>query len=96
MVKSRAAEVLKLGPKCPMTAEDFFRVAKPLSVVLDGVPMAAVPKQFSTGSFGWYLNHKTTVTVDGIPIPIQMGFNLTVIGSKVQKPSPDEGSDEAE
>jgi len=37
---------------------------------------------FSTGSFGWYYNGKTTVMVDGKPLSVQVGLNLTVVGSK--------------
>jgi hypothetical protein len=44
--------------------------------------MIADPKTFSTGSFGWYMNGKTTITVDGKPLPVQVGLNLTVVGSK--------------
>jgi len=39
-------------------------------------------KEFSTGSFGWYLNGKIVVTVDGKPCSVQVGMNLTVVGSK--------------
>jgi hypothetical protein len=44
--------------------------------------MLAEVKQFSTGSFGWYMNGKTVVTVDGKPVSVQIGMNLTVVGSK--------------
>ena len=36
----------------------------------------------STGSFGWYMNGKTLVTIDGKPVSVQIGMNLTVVGSK--------------
>jgi hypothetical protein len=42
----------------------------------------AVVKEFSTGSLGWYLNGKTMVEVDGLPVAVQIGLNLTVVGSK--------------
>jgi hypothetical protein len=67
---------------CPITKEDFFEKAEPLKVEIAGVPMVCEPKAFSTGSFGWYLNGKITVTVDGKAIPVQIGANLTVVGSK--------------
>jgi len=47
-----------------------------------GTKMTATPRQFSTGSFGWYLTGKATLSVNGQPIPVQVGTNLTVIGSK--------------
>lgn len=67
---------------CPITKEKFLAGAKPLALVVNGVPMSAMVKDFSTGSFGWYMNGKTTVTVDGVPVDVQLGFNLTVVGSK--------------
>ncbi len=39
-------------------------------------------KAFSTGSFGWYRNGKTTVMVDGKAVSVQIGMNLTIVGSK--------------
>jgi len=44
--------------------------------------MLAEVKTFSTGSFGWYMNGKTVVTIDGKPVSVQIGMNLTVVGSK--------------
>ena len=44
--------------------------------------MTADKKAFSTGSFGWYLNGKTVIQVDGKPLNVQVGLNLTVVGSK--------------
>ena len=67
---------------CPITKDDFFTKAEPLKVEIAGIPMVAEPKAFSTGSFGWYLNGKITVTVDGKAIPIQVGANFIVVGSK--------------
>ena len=37
-------------------------------------------KEFSTGSLGWYLNGKTTIDVDGTPVSVQIGMNLTIVG----------------
>ncbi len=56
--------------------------AEPLKVTINGQDMLAEVKQFSTGSFGWYMNGKTVVTVDGKAISVQIGMNLTVVGSK--------------
>jgi hypothetical protein len=43
----------------------------------------AMPKVFKTGSIGWYLNAKTVLDgADGQPQPVQIGLNLTVVGSK--------------
>jgi len=67
---------------CPVTREQFRGNAKPVTVTINGVPHSAVVKEFSTGSFGWYLNGKTTIEVDGVAVPVQIGMNMTVVGSK--------------
>gem|GEM_PF-2456879 len=38
--------------------------AKPVDVVINGIPMTAEVKEFSTGSLGWYLNGKANIKVD--------------------------------
>jgi hypothetical protein len=67
---------------CPVSLTQFLEKAEPLKVSINGQEMLAEVKQFSTGSFGWYMNGKTLVTVDGKPLSIQIGMNLTVVGSK--------------
>ena len=53
-----------------------------MTVTIAGVPLVAEVKEFSTGSLGWYLNGKTTIEIDGTPVPVQIGLNLTIVGSK--------------
>ena len=67
---------------CPVSLAQFVEKAEPLKVSINGQEMMAEVKQFSTGSFGWYMNGKTMVTVDGKMISVQIGMNLTVVGSK--------------
>ena len=67
---------------CPITRAEFQKQAQPLKLVINGVEMQAMVKEFSTGSFGWYLTGKLNVEVSGKHIPIQVGVNMTVIGSK--------------
>jgi hypothetical protein len=67
---------------CPIDRATFRANAKPVSVQIDGVPIIAPVKEFSTGSLGWYLNGKTTIRVNGVPCDVQIGMNLTIIGSK--------------
>ena len=67
---------------CPVSLAQFKSKAEPLKVVLNGQEMTADVKEFSTGSFGWNINGKTTITVDGKPLSVQIGMNLTVVGSK--------------
>ena len=67
---------------CPISAEQFAKDAKPVGITVNGIPMVAVVKQYATGSFGWYLNGKTAIDVGGVPVEVQIGCNLTVVGSK--------------
>ena len=47
-------------------AEQQFRDgAKAVEITINGSPMLAEPREFSTGSLGWYLNGKTVIDVNG-------------------------------
>ena len=67
---------------CPVTKTQFIEKAEPVKVVINGQELIADKREFSTGSFGWYYNGKINVIVDGKPLSIQVGLNLTVVGSK--------------
>lgn len=71
-----------MAKPCPMSKTDFLAKAEPVKVEIAGFTMMAEPKEFSTGSFGWYLTGKVQVTVGGQPLPVQVGANLTIVGSK--------------
>jgi hypothetical protein len=68
--------------KCPVTRAEFRESAQPVKVEINGVAMLAEVKEFSTGSLGWYLNGKTLIDVGGKPVSVQIGLNLTIVGSK--------------
>ena len=44
--------------------------------------MTAEVKEFSTGSLGWYLNGKANIKVGDKSVSVQIGMNLTIVGSK--------------
>ncbi len=67
---------------CPISPADFQAKAKPMTVNIAGVPHLAEVKEFSTGSFGWYLNARTTIEVDGTPVPVLINASLIIVGSK--------------
>jgi hypothetical protein len=67
---------------CPVTRADFRSKAKAVTVMIGDQRLVAEVKEFSTGSLGWYLNGKTTIDIDGTPVSVQIGLNLTIIGSK--------------
>ncbi len=76
-------EVTAASSKCPITREQFLKEAGALAVTI-GEQQAGVAlvKEFSTGSFGWYLSGKTIITVDNTPVKVQMNCSLVVVGSK--------------
>ncbi|MBX3156862.1 MAG: hypothetical protein KF773_12885 [Deltaproteobacteria bacterium] len=67
---------------CPVSLTQFLEKATPLKITINGQDMLAEVKSFSTGSFGWYLNGKTVIEIDGKAISVQIGMNMTVVGSK--------------
>ena len=67
---------------CPVTRAEFQRDAQPVEVTVNGIPMTAEVKEFSTGSLGWYLNGKTSIKVGDKSVSVQIGMNLTIVGSK--------------
>jgi hypothetical protein len=67
---------------CPISRTTFVEKSEPIRVVINGQEMLAEVKEFSTGSFGWNLNGKTVITIEGKPLSVQIGMNMTVVGSK--------------
>ncbi len=67
---------------CAVNRAEFREQAKPIEIKIGDVPMVAEVKEFSTGSLGWYLNGKTTVRIGDTPVTVQIGMNLTIVGSK--------------
>ena len=67
---------------CPITRAQFTTVAKVLTVKVGDRDFLALPKEFSTGSLGWNVNDKITLDIGGTPVVVQVGMNLTLVGSK--------------
>jgi len=67
---------------CPVTKTQFLDKAEPVKILIGSSELVADKREFSTGSFGWYYNGKTTISVDGKLLSVQVGLNLTVVGSK--------------
>lgn len=67
---------------CPITHTEFRLKAKPVIIKIGDQELVADVKEFSTGSLGWYLNGKTAIKVGDTPVTVQIGMNLTIIGSK--------------
>jgi hypothetical protein len=67
---------------CPVTRKEFLANAKPIIIKIGDESLTALHREFSTGSLGWYLNGKTTMEIAGKHVAVQIGLNLTVVGSK--------------
>ncbi len=67
---------------CPVSRAEFAAQARPLPVQIGDKTYTAVPKEFSTGSLGWNINDKVVIDIGGKPVTVQIGLNLTVVGSK--------------
>lgn len=67
---------------CPIERGEFREHATPVTFEIAGTPVSADPREFSTGSFGWYYTGKVNIVVNGKTLPVQVGCNLTVVGSK--------------
>ncbi len=67
---------------CPISRADFTEHAKPVSVKIGEKEYTAIPKEFSTGSLGWNINDKVNIEIGGKLVTVQIGMNLTVVGSK--------------
>lgn len=72
---------------CPVSRQRFIDNAEPIVVVVNGSHVAVDVKEFKPdsegkSSFGWYAGGKINVLVDGVLVPVQVGINLTCIGSK--------------
>lgn len=82
MAKHKPKGNQKKRTKCPVPLDLFLENAKPLKVVIGDNAAVASPKEFSTGSYGWYTSVKGIVDIGGIPCSVQIGLNVTLVGSK--------------
>lgn len=71
--------------KSQISLDQFLAGSKPVKVGVNGQERLALPRKFSTGSFGYFLNDKFVVDVNGVPITVQASVTLTVVGSKPGK-----------
>ena len=67
---------------CPITRDEFNQHAQTLKITVGDKTFTAKPKNFSTGSLGWNVNDKITMEINGKEVIVQVGMNLTIVGSK--------------
>ena len=69
-----------------MTKSTFTTTAQPIAVTVAGQSLVATPKQFSTGSVGFYVNGKVPVRIGDQTVMLQISGSFAAIGSKEWKP----------
>ncbi len=67
---------------CPISKEQFRKNARSMAIQIGESQVMAAVKEFATGSLGWYVNAKIPVVIDGVECQVQVGANLTIVGSK--------------
>lgn len=84
--KAKAKPEVTEKAKCPVNLKTFMEKAKPITIKIgDTNTLVASPKQFTTGSFGFYAGDKVVIEVDGVPVKCQLGLNIIAVGSKEAK-----------
>lgn len=72
---------------CPIGRKQFLDSGQSLILGVGTDPkhlefVTAEPREFSSGSVGYYFTTKVTILIDGVPTDFQIGCNATAIGSK--------------
>ena len=69
-----------------LSRDSFRQHARPIEVKIGDRTFLADVKEFSTGSLGWNLTAKEHYAVNGDTVKVQIGLNMTVVGSKELPP----------
>lgn len=70
------------GRKCPVSRDEFHRSAATLTLAIGGSGLVAEPKEFSTGSVGWWLNGKASIAVGERMVAVQISGQMVAVGTK--------------
>lgn len=62
--------------------QTFREQAEPIRIQLGEGRFIALPKVFSTGSFGWYHSGKMIHEFGGEPLTVQVSLSMVIVGSK--------------
>jgi hypothetical protein len=74
---------------CEINRKEFEAEAKGVAIDLAGVhiprgtiSVTAAPREFSSGSLGWYVNAPTELMLNGVAVKVQVQVTITVANSK--------------
>lgn len=68
-----------------VTKEEFMDKAEDITIKIGDDVFVAKKKTFQSGSFGFNFTGKKHLVIDGKVVSLQIGLNMTVIGSKPEK-----------
>lgn len=77
-----AAADAETKSKVQIPNDKFLAAAKPLVIKIGDAALVAAVKEFATGSVGWFAGEKIVIEIDGVPVKVQVGINMIVVGSK--------------
>jgi hypothetical protein len=80
--KAPEPTVAKSDKQPDISKADFLAHAKSITLTIDGVEYSVDPRQFSTGSYGYFHTGKAHVKVNGVSVKCQLQVNCTVVNSK--------------
>ena len=75
--------------ECPVSRQEFTDQAKPVAAKIGDQTVILTPKEFATGSFGFFGNEKMVVMIGDTPVKVQGNLMLTVVGSKEAPAKPE-------
>ena len=81
--KTETPKNAKPEPKSPVTRKKFREAAKPIPAKLGDMPLAVMPKEFETGTLGFYTTGSTVVEIDGVPMKATFMVQVFISNSKV-------------
>lgn len=70
---------------CPVEREEFLKHAQPIKVTVNGVDLIAVPREFASRAYGWAVNHRVDVLVNGKKATMMTTLNFPLVYSKYNK-----------
>ena len=85
--KRKTTAMTSGGPDCSISKAEFRKGAERMVLQIgswgDGAAKYELdPREFSSGSFGWFASEKLVIPVGDKRVRCQMSLNVTVIGSK--------------
>lgn len=79
---AKAKKDSKKGRECNISRKEFNDGAQQVVVEVGGQCLGADPREFSTGSIGWFHSGKVNIKIGDKVVTAQANLTLTVVNSK--------------